>query len=103
MRAFLADLSKERSTWRWASPLWVPRPDVHGDVVVVRDVREFEASNVNDPDVRQAVLDLFHANEAFRDAFVSGDEQDLGEAAERIDAARERVFLAQTLMDRRIQ
>ena len=72
-------------------------------MAVVRDAREPEASRVNDLGVQQAVLDLFRANEAFRDAFVSGDEQDLDEAAERIDAARERVFLAQTLMDRRLQ
>ena len=55
-----------------------------------------EARSVDDPLLRQAVIDLFRANEAFRDAFVSGDAQDLDEAAERIDAARERVFLVQS-------
>lgn len=56
--------------------------------------------DVEDPLLRQAVLDLFRANLAFRDAFVSGDAQDMDEAATRIDKARERVFVVQTVGDR---
>lgn len=67
----------------------------------VGNPRTPSARSVDDPLLRQAVLDLFRANEAFRDAYVSGDAQDMDEAASRIDKARERVFLTQTLGERR--
>lgn len=56
---------------------------------------------VDDPLLRQAVLDLFRANQEFRAAYQdferTGDADRIRDAGSRIDAARDRVASAQSL------
>lgn len=56
---------------------------------------------VEDPLLRQAVLDLFRANQDFRAAYQdferTGDADRIRDAGQRIDTARDRVATAQSL------
>ena len=51
---------------------------------------------IDDPLLRAAVLDLYRASQAFGDAFREGGAS-VEQAAKDLDAARERVWTAQTL------
>lgn len=55
---------------------------------------------VEDPFLRAAVIDLFRANAAFRDAYTAfertGDRAPIDQAATLIDEARERASFAQS-------